>query len=263
MNHLVIAPVLLPLLAGILLLLLPRPDLRLAPRLRAWPPWSPRLGLALALMRGGQRRRHPGLCRSATGRRPSASCWWRTGWRPGCWSSPPCWPCSPCSMPSGATDAAGRHFHVLFQFQLLRAERGLSHRRPVQPVRLLRGPADRLLRPAAARRRARSAPAPGCISWWSTWSGSTLFLFAVGTLYGVLGTLNMADLAVKVAADAAGEPAAWCGRPGCCCSGSSPSRRPCCRFYLWLPAAYAHASAPVAALFAIMTKVGAYSILRV
>jgi multicomponent K+:H+ antiporter subunit D len=33
--------------------------------------------------------------------------------------------------------------------------------------------------------------------------------------------------------------------------------------YLWLPAAYANTSAPVAALFAIMTKVGAYSILRV
>jgi multicomponent K+:H+ antiporter subunit D len=33
--------------------------------------------------------------------------------------------------------------------------------------------------------------------------------------------------------------------------------------YLWLPNAYASTSAPVAALFAIMTKVGAYSILRV
>lgn len=32
--------------------------------------------------------------------------------------------------------------------------------------------------------------------------------------------------------------------------------------YLWLPSAYAHTSAPVAALFAIMTKVGVYSILR-
>jgi multicomponent K+:H+ antiporter subunit D len=31
----------------------------------------------------------------------------------------------------------------------------------------------------------------------------------------------------------------------------------------WLPATYANAPAPVAALFAIMTKVGAYAILRV
>ena len=28
--------------------------------------------------------------------------------------------------------------------------------------------------------------------------GSTLFLFAVGTLYGILGTLNIADLALKI-----------------------------------------------------------------
>ena len=33
--------------------------------------------------------------------------------------------------------------------------------------------------------------------------------------------------------------------------------------HLWLPAAYAATSAPVAALFAIMTKVGAYCLLRV
>jgi multicomponent K+:H+ antiporter subunit D len=33
--------------------------------------------------------------------------------------------------------------------------------------------------------------------------------------------------------------------------------------YLWLPGAYGHTSAPVAAMFAIMTKVGAYAILRV
>ena len=33
--------------------------------------------------------------------------------------------------------------------------------------------------------------------------------------------------------------------------------------YFWLPAAYSHAPAPVAALFAIMTKVGVYAIIRV
>ncbi len=33
--------------------------------------------------------------------------------------------------------------------------------------------------------------------------------------------------------------------------------------YFWLPRAYAAAPAPVAALFAIMTKVGIYAILRV
>ena len=33
--------------------------------------------------------------------------------------------------------------------------------------------------------------------------------------------------------------------------------------HLWLPGTYGAASPPVAALFAIMTKVGAYAILRV
>jgi len=33
--------------------------------------------------------------------------------------------------------------------------------------------------------------------------------------------------------------------------------------YFWLPAAYSHAPAPVAALFAVMTKVGVYAIIRV
>src|SRR3546814_6916780 len=33
--------------------------------------------------------------------------------------------------------------------------------------------------------------------------------------------------------------------------------------HFWLPATYANAPAPVAALFAVMTKVGAYSIIRV
>src|SRR5690606_30167699 len=33
--------------------------------------------------------------------------------------------------------------------------------------------------------------------------------------------------------------------------------------YLWLPRAYASAAAPIAALFAIMTKIGIYAIIRV
>jgi formate hydrogenlyase subunit 3/multisubunit Na+/H+ antiporter MnhD subunit len=51
--------------------------------------------------------------------------------------------------------------------------------------------------------------------------GSTLFLFAVGTLYGVTGTLNMADLAVKLAADAGGKRGAGAIRRPCCCSACS------------------------------------------
>ncbi|MQY42994.1 monovalent cation/H+ antiporter subunit D [Epibacterium sp. SM1969] len=91
--------------------------------------------------------------------------------------------------------------------------------------------------------------------------GSSLFLFALGTIYSVTGTLNMADLAVKVAEIPADDTALL--RVGaillllvfCIKAALLP-------LHFWLPASYAEAPAPVAALFAIMTKVGAYAILR-
>ncbi|WP_171122016.1 MULTISPECIES: monovalent cation/H+ antiporter subunit D [unclassified Ruegeria] len=91
--------------------------------------------------------------------------------------------------------------------------------------------------------------------------GSTLFLFALGTLYAVTGTLNMADMAVRVAELPADDTALL--RVGavllllvfCIKAAVLP-------LHFWLPASYANAPLPVAALFAIMTKVGAYSILR-
>nr|WP_210424815.1 monovalent cation/H+ antiporter subunit D [Marichromatium bheemlicum] len=92
--------------------------------------------------------------------------------------------------------------------------------------------------------------------------GSTLFLFAAGTLYGVAGTLNMADLAGKLATL---DPADL----GLARTGALllfvvfALKAALFPFYLWLPTAYAATSAPVAALFAVMTKVGVYAILRV
>ncbi len=91
--------------------------------------------------------------------------------------------------------------------------------------------------------------------------GSSLFLFALGTIYAVTGTLNMADLAVKVAELSPDNTALL--RVGaimlllvfCIKAALLP-------LHFWLPASYAEAPAPVAALFAIMTKVGAYAILR-
>ena len=92
--------------------------------------------------------------------------------------------------------------------------------------------------------------------------GSTLFLFALGTIYAVTGTLNMADLAVRVAEIPPEDTALL--RVGavllllvfCIKAAVLP-------LHFWLPASYANAPLPVAALFAIMTKVGAYSILRI
>src|SRR5690606_8886512 len=89
-----------------------------------------------------------------------------------------------------------------------------------------------------------------------------IFLFAVGVLYGLLGTLNMADLATRIAVMPQ-EQAPLIKAAGLLLFGVFALKAALVPLYLWLPAAYAHTTAPVAALFAIMTKVGAYSILRV
>jgi multicomponent K+:H+ antiporter subunit D len=91
--------------------------------------------------------------------------------------------------------------------------------------------------------------------------GSTLFLFALATLYGITGTLNMADLAVKVAALPA-EDTALIRVGAVLLLLVFAIKAAVLPLHFWLPATYANAPMPVAALFAIMTKVGAYAILR-
>ncbi len=93
-------------------------------------------------------------------------------------------------------------------------------------------------------------------------AGSTLFLFAVGVLYGITGTLNMADLALRVAtADPA--DSGLLRASGLILLVVFALKAALLPLYFWLPKAYGSTSAPVAALFAIMTKVGIYSIIRV
>lgn len=92
--------------------------------------------------------------------------------------------------------------------------------------------------------------------------GSTLFLFAVGALYGTLGTLNIADMAQKVA-QAPPESHGLIAGAGLLLLLVFALKAAMFPLYLWMPQAYANASAPVAALFAIMTKVGVYAIVRV
>lgn len=92
--------------------------------------------------------------------------------------------------------------------------------------------------------------------------GSTLFLFALGTIYAVTGTLNMADLAQKVALLPA-EESAMIRVAAVLLLLVFAVKAALVPLHFWLPATYAEAPAPVAALFAIMTKVGAYAILRV
>lgn len=92
--------------------------------------------------------------------------------------------------------------------------------------------------------------------------GSTLFLFALGTIYAVTGTLNMADLAQKVALMSP-EDSSLIRVAAVLLLLVFAVKASIVPLHFWLPATYAEAPAPVAALFAIMTKVGAYAILRV
>jgi multicomponent K+:H+ antiporter subunit D len=92
--------------------------------------------------------------------------------------------------------------------------------------------------------------------------GSILFLFAVGTLYGLLGTLNMADLAQRLA-NVAPQDLGVVRAAGLLLFVVFALKAALAPLHLWLPGAYGYTSAPVAAMFAIMTKVGAYAILRV
>ncbi|NRF47500.1 monovalent cation/H+ antiporter subunit D [Pseudomonas stutzeri] len=92
--------------------------------------------------------------------------------------------------------------------------------------------------------------------------GSALFLIGVSMLYGLLGTLNMADLALRVSlADPAEAP--LLAAAGYILLVVFALKGAVLPLYFWLPRAYASATAPVAALFAIMTKVGLYAIVRV
>ncbi|WP_019342373.1 monovalent cation/H+ antiporter subunit D [Stutzerimonas stutzeri] len=92
--------------------------------------------------------------------------------------------------------------------------------------------------------------------------GSSLFLIGVSMLYGLTGTLNMADLAGRVsAADPADAP--LLAAAGYLLLVVFALKGAILPLYFWLPRAYAAATAPVAALFAIMTKLGLYAIVRV
>jgi multicomponent K+:H+ antiporter subunit D len=258
MNHWVIAPVLLPLLAGILLLLG-----------RANPLWQRvlsvlavliQIGLALALMAatgGGDILVYP------LGNWPAPFGIVLVADRLAAWMLVITALLALFALLYAihGEDRAGRHFHVLFQLQLF----GLNGAFLTDDLfnlfvffEILLLASYGLLLHGGGRRRTRAGLHFVVINL----VGSTLFLFAVGTLYGVLGTLNMADLAVKVAA-APPENVPLARAAGLLLFGVFALKAALLPFHLWLPAAYAYTSAAVAALFAIMTKVGAYSILRV
>ncbi len=161
----------------------------------------------------------------------------------------------------GGWDRQGRHFHALFQFQLMGVNgaflTGDIFNLFVFFEVLLIASYGLFLHGAGAARLVA-----GFKYVTVNLVASTLFLFAVGTIYAVTGTLNMADLAVKSAQ--LGPEQSGLLRTGVALLLLVFSvKAALVPLHLWLPGTYGVACAPVAALFAIMTKVGAYAILRV
>jgi multicomponent Na+:H+ antiporter subunit D len=89
---------------------------------------------------------------------------------------------------------------------------------------------------------------------------SAIFLAAVGILYGIAGTLNMADLSVRLRAGATSGLVTTLAIMFTIAFGIKAGVFP---LFFWLPASYHTPPAPVSAVFAgLLTKVGVYALIR-
>ncbi len=158
-------------------------------------------------------------------------------------------------------DARGRHFHALFHFQWL----GLSGAFLTGDLfnlfvcfELMLIASYALLQHGGGATRLRN----GLQYVTLNLVASALFLVAVSLIYRAAGTLNMADLAVRLAA-APSADTPWITAGALLLAVVFLLKGAAAPLYLWLPGTYGAAAAPVAALFAVLTKVGAYAVLRV
>nr|MBF3179384.1 monovalent cation/H+ antiporter subunit D [Pseudomonas aeruginosa] len=137
-------------------------------------------------------------------------------------------------------DRLGKHFHALFQFQLLGINGAfltgdLFNLFVFFEILLIASYA--LLLHGGGAERVRS----GLHYVILNLVGSAFFLIAVGTLYGLTGTLNMADMAQKIAmADA--ERAPLLAAAGLLLLVVFALKAALLPLYFWLPRAYAAAS---------------------
>ncbi|WBH15063.1 monovalent cation/H+ antiporter subunit D [Sphingomonas radiodurans] len=159
-----------------------------------------------------------------------------------------------------AVDRKGWHFHPMFHFQLLGLNGAfltgdLFNLFVFFEVLLIASYGLMLHGQGAARLKAGVGYVIVNIV------GSALFLIALGLLYGLTGTLNMADLARRVAALGAADQG-LVRMAGLLLLTVFALKAAVAPLHLWLPRTYAATTPVVAALFAIMTKVGVYAMLR-
>jgi len=158
-------------------------------------------------------------------------------------------------------DTRGHHFHALFQFQIMGIMGAfltgdLFNLFVFFEVLLIASYGLMIHAGGNARLRA------GVQYVLFNLIGSTLFLFALGSIYAETGTLNMADLASRIA-QIGPESTVGIRVAAVLLILVFAIKAALVPLHFWLPASYAEAPAPIAALFAIMTKVGAYAIIRV
>ncbi|MCU0829600.1 MAG: monovalent cation/H+ antiporter subunit D [Tabrizicola sp.] len=91
--------------------------------------------------------------------------------------------------------------------------------------------------------------------------GSSLFLLALALIYAVTGTLNMADLAAKLPTLPEGDTALLRAAAVMLILVFA-IKGALVPLQFWLPGTYANAPGVVAAMFAVMTKIGAYAVIR-
>ncbi|KPV40595.1 hypothetical protein AN478_05305 [Thiohalorhabdus denitrificans] len=161
---------------------------------------------------------------------------------------------------TAGTDTHSRAFHPLFQFQLM----GLNGAflsgdffNLFVFFEILLIASYGLLLHGGGGRRSKAAFHYVTLNL----AASLVFLVGLAVLYGATGTLNMADVARRV--PLLGPESADLARAGgMVLLAVFALKAAVFPLYMWLPAAYGAAMAPVAALFAVMTKVGIYAILR-
>lgn len=161
----------------------------------------------------------------------------------------------------GGDDRRGPHFHALFQFQLMGLNgaflTGDLFNLFVFFEVLLISSYGLLLHGAGAARLRASLHYVGF-----NLAGAALFLIAVSLLYGLTGTLNMADMAQRMA-HLPSDRTLLVQSAALLLLVVFFVKAALLPLYFWLPTTYAAACAPASALFAVLTKVGVYCVLRV
>ncbi|WP_332814484.1 monovalent cation/H+ antiporter subunit D [Ramlibacter sp.] len=162
---------------------------------------------------------------------------------------------------SGGWDAHGRHFHAVVHFQVM----GLAGAFVTGDLfnlfvffEVLLIASYVLMVHGQGRERFRHGLPYVVLNLLA----SALFLLGVAVLYAFAGTLNLADLALRVPR-IAGAQAVLLQAGGMLLLVVFGFKAALLPLHLWLPSTYAAASPPAAALFALMTKVGVYAIFRV